>query len=237
MGAGRAGDVVDVVEAHADVLVERVAARDLAADQHQFVELGKRAGNRTAVRDAMAAVAVGREAHRTAVDRLADQSRHLALLVLGCVLFDTTLAHHEVAQRAVADHARDIDAGTEAFDGVQVAAVVHPVPGQAREDRLARDVLDGLHHAGQEFAVLGATGREGDAAVADQRRRDTVAGDRSDVWIPADLRVEVGMQIDEAGGDGHPFGVDFAPPLGVHLADGRYRAGVDGDVSGYWFAA
>ena len=55
--------------------------------------------------------------------------------------------------------------------------------------------------------------------------------------IPADLRIEVRMQVDEAGRDGQPFGVDFAPALGVHLADGRYRTVVDGDVSRYWFAA
>ena len=180
----------------------------------------------------MAAVAVGREPHGAAVDRLADQPRHLALL-FGCrVLLDPALAHDEVAQRAVTDHARDIDAGAEPFDGVQVAAVVHPVPRQAREDRLARDVLDGLHHAGEEFAVLGSAGREGDAAVADQGGRDTVTRDRRDMRIPADLRVEVRMQVDEAGRDGHPFGVDFAPALGVHLADGGYRTAIYGDVGG-----
>ena len=235
--AGGAGDVVDVVEAHADVLVEGVAAGDLVADQHQFVQFRESAGYRTAVGDAMAAVAVGREPDGAAVDRLAHQSRHLALLVDRRVLLDAAFAHHEVAQRPVSDHARDVDAGAEAFDGVQVAAVVHPVPGQARQDRLARDVLDGLHHAGEKLAVLGSAGREGDAAVADQRRRDAVAGDRGDVRIPADLRIEVRMQVDEAGRDGQALSVDFASALGAHLADGRYRTVVDGNVARYGLAA
>ena len=229
--------MVDVVETHADVLVERIALGDLVADQHQFVEFGQRSRHGAAVGDAVPPVAVRRETHGAPVDGLADQARHLAFFLVGGVFLDAPFAHHEVAQRAVADHPGDIDAGAETFHGVQVVAVVNPVPGQAGEDGLTGNVLHRLHHAGEQFAVLRPARRERHPAVADQGRGDAVAGHRRDVRIPADLRIEVRVHVDEAGRDRQALGVEFASTLAVDGADCRDRARIDGKVARNGLAA
>ena len=137
----------------------------------------------------------------------------------------------------MADHAGDVDARAEPLDGVKVAAVVHPVPGKALENRRPRDVLDGLHHPGEQFPILRPAWRERDPAVADERRGDAVAGNRRDVRIPTDLRVQVGVHVDEARRDGHTLGVEFLPAGTVHLADDGDGPIVNRKVAGSRVAA
>jgi len=58
-----------------------------------------------------------------------------------------------------------------------------------------------------------------------------VPTDRREIGIPADLRIEVRVQIDEAGRDDMPFGVDLALALGRDLADFGDPAIGDSDVA------
>ena len=150
---------------------------------------------------------------------------------------DGALAHHVEAGCAVAHQAADVDHRPQPFDGVQIAAVGLPVPRQAGEDGVLRNVLDGLHHAGQKLAIRFAAGREGHAAVAEQRGGDAVPGDGRHVRIPADLGVQVGVQVDEAGGDRMAAGVDFFDALGGYVAHGNDGVAVDGDIRGERFGA
>ena len=93
---------------------------------------------------------------------------------------------------------------------VEVLAVRLPVPAQPGHDALGRDVLDRLHQPRQELAVLGLAGREGDAAVAHHDRGDAVPAGRGRQRVPADLRVEMSVDVDEAGRDQRALGVDHA---------------------------
>ena len=78
---------------------------------------------------------------------------------------------------------------------------------------------------------LGRHRREGHAAIAEQRRGDAVPAHRRAVRIPADLRIEMGVDVDEARRDGQPVGVDLAPALLRHLADRRDLAVAHRDVA------
>ena len=179
----------------------------------------------------MRRVTVGGEAHRAAVDAVADDVRHLLALGVARLLFHRSLAHDVEAHGTVADHAGDVDAGLQAFDGVEIAAVVFPVPRQAGEDGVLRNVLHRFHHAGEEFLVRRLAGRKGDAAVAHEHGGDAVPAHRRQRRIPANLGVEVGVQVDEAGGDGHALGVDLPPPLALDLAHLGDAAAFDGDIA------
>ena len=93
-----------------------------------------------------------------------------------------------------------------------------------------RDVLDRLHHLGEVLAVLGAHRRERHAAVAHHHRRHAVPARRREQRVPADLRVEMGVQVDEARRD-QPVGrVDLASAAAVDLADRDDAVAADPDV-------
>ena len=155
----------------------------------------------------MARVTVDGEAKCALLHRLAGQRHDLLDLLRRRLLLDGAFAHDVEAGRAVSHQAADVDHRPQPLERVEIAAVGLPVPGQASQDRMFRNVLHGLHHAGEELPILVAAGREGDPAVAEQSRGDPVPGDGRHLRIPADLGIEVGVQIDEAGNAGgasHP---------------------------------
>ena len=86
------------------------------------------------------------------------------------------------------------------------------------QDCILGNVLHRFHHAGEELPVRLLAGRERDAAVAEQRRRDAVPGHRRDLRIPANLRVQMRVQIDEPRRHVEAVGADFLTPFAVHLA-------------------
>ena len=173
-------------------LHEAPLGADGAGDGQHLLMGGERAGDRAAVRQRVARMAVHRETECAFLHRLRGERGDLFDFLRRRLLFDGALAHHVEARGAVANQAADVDHRAEAFDGIEVAAVGLPVPRQAGQDGVPRDVLHGLHHAGEELAVLLAARRKGNAAVAEQGGGDAVPGDRGHVRIPADLGVEVG---------------------------------------------
>ena len=50
------------------------------------------------------------------------------------------------------------------------------------------------------------------------------------MWIPANLRVKVSMQVNKSGGHDPAAGVDFLPCFAVNGANGADNAVIDGDV-------
>ena len=204
---------------------------DRPGDGGEFRALGERAGDRTAVRQHMTGQAVRGEADRAFLDGVADQFGDLADLVFRRLAVDGAFAHDVEARGAVADEADDVDGGIQLLDGVEVFAIGDPVPGQAVQDRVLRNVLDGLHHAGQEVAVGGLAGREGDAAVAEQGGGHAMPGDWREQRIPAGLGVEVGVQVHETGRDGVALRVDFLAAPAGDLTDSGDRVAVDGDIA------
>ena len=99
------------------------------------------------------------------------------------------------------------------------------------------DVLDGFHHAGEELSVGRFAGCEGNAAVAEQRRGHAVPGDGRYLRVPADLRIEMRVQVDEAGGDVQTARVYFLLAFGGYLADLDDGVAVDGDIRAEGFGA
>ncbi len=180
-------------------------------DREQLVRVGVRAGNDAAVGHPVQRGARGREPERARVDRLGDELAHRLDVGLGACgrLVDRPLAHRVDAHRAVPDHAADVHALGHAVDRVEVLAVGLPVPAEALHDRVGGDVLDRLHHLGEVLPVLGLARRERHAAVAEHHRRDAVPARRRADRVPRELRVEVGVDVDEAGGDELAVGVDL----------------------------
>ena len=95
---------------------------------------------------------------------------------------------------------------------------------------------DGVHalDAGEQLdepvAVAGPQRRDGEPAVAGDHRRDAVEAARRGVRLERELRVVVGVRVDDAGGHHLPVGVDLAGAGLLHEADLGDAAVLDGDV-------
>ena len=87
-----------------------------------------------------------------------------------------------------------------------------PLPRDAFVQRGAGDVLDALHQADQPVVLVGPHRREADAAVAHHDRRHAVLARRREQRVPGDLAVVVRVDVDEAGRDEEPVGVDACAP-------------------------
>ena len=120
----------------------------------------------------------------------------------------------------MAHEPRDIDPRLHSVQCIEIAAVVFPGPGQTTQDRLTRNILDGLHHAREHRPVGGLAGCEGEAAVAHQRGGHTVPGDRRQIGVPSDLGVEMGVEVDETRAHHMAPGVDLAAAARGDLSDG-----------------
>ena len=233
-----------VAGAHVRGDLEHAAASagfdDSFLDGAGFAGVRPGAGGEPTVRHAVAEEAGGGEAGRAALHGLLDQlddALQLALIRLHA-LVAALVAHRLEANGRVAAHADHVQRRIQRLHAVQIFAEGGPVPRQAVHDGIGGDVLHRLHELGEVAPVVLAARREGDAAVADQRRRDAVVGAGPHLRIPADLGIEVRVQIDEAGRDQAVRGIDGLRRLGVaKVADAADAAAVDGDVGTACFAA
>ena len=118
------------------------------------------------------------------------------------------VAHDISADRRMADENRDVDSAALALEHLQVLRDGFEIPAHAGAQHLERhafDLREVLHH---EFAVARAAGRDGEAAVADDRRGDAERRRGRRPGIPGELRVVVRMVIDDAGHEREPVAVD-----------------------------
>ena len=203
---------------------------DRPGDGDQLGDICEGTGDGPAVGRLVGLVTVGGEAEGAAVHGLGHDGAHLVQFLGRCLFREGPVAHDRVSDSAMSDQARDVDTGTDAVQGVEIAAIVLPGPGQARQDSLAGDVLHRLHHRRQQGPVSRLAGREGQAAIAEKRGGHAVPADWRQVRIPPDLGVEVGVKVDEARGDQQAGSVNLAPATRLNLADRRDQAPVDGDV-------
>ncbi len=156
-------------------------------------------------------------------------------LVVGRGAFVARFAHDEDAHRGVPDVAREVDQRAPRLDRVEVLREgLELVPRHAREQRVGRHVLDVLQRAHEQLAVLGPHGRDREAAVAGDDRRDAVPTARRQRRVPEDLRVVVGVDVDEARRDDLPRGVELPAPResGADLGDDPVGDGDVGDPPG-----
>ncbi len=197
-------------------------------DGDHLVGAGVGAGHDLALLVAVAVEARRREPERPIGQRAPAELGHAGDVVGGGVVV-AAVAHHVVAQGDVGDLGADVDA-VGRVDGVEVVAERLPTPRDAFVQRGPGDVLDGLHE-GDELALRARPHRrEPDAAVAHHDRRDAVPRRRRDLLVPADLAVEVGVDVDEARRHQRAVGVDGAAGGALDVTDGRDHAVTDRDV-------
>ncbi len=166
-------------------------------------------GDQLAGRGLMRIGARGRKAEGAGADRRLGQAAHLGDVVRGGGLaVDAALAHDIDAQRMMRDLRRDIDRPRHAGQRVEIIREALPFPVQSFGQGRAGDVLDGFHQVDQLGAVLLAHRREADAAIAEQDRRDAMPGGGGQHRVPGRLAVVMGVDIDPAGGDQQPVGLD-----------------------------
>ena len=135
-------------------------------------------------------------------------ARHARHVVLGRLLRQRALAHDVHAQRRMADIHAVVDRLGQALDGREIFREGLPGPVDAGGHRLGRDILDRRQAARVPVAVLGLAGRQREAAIAHHHRGDAVPARAAAQRIPRDLRVHVGVAVDEARRDDQPVGID-----------------------------
>jgi len=101
----------------------------------------------------------------------------------------------------------------------------------------AGDVLDRLHELCEPALLTLAHGREGDTTVAEHDRCNPVPARGGRVGIPGDLRVEVGVHVDEARSDVGAARVDLDAAALGDAADRGDPFAVDRDVGGHGWGA
>ena len=95
--------------------------------------------------------------------------------------------------------------------------------------RAGMSSTDSMSPASQSGLTV-AHRRERDSAIAEHDRSDAVPARRGRVRIPCDLRVEVGVHVDEARRDVRAAGVDLAPAAVFDRADCDDPIAVDRDI-------
>ena len=149
---------------------------------------------------------------------------HRLEIVLGRLVGEGTLAHHVGAQRAVAHVARVVDALGQRVEHVEEFGEGLPAPLDAGLHGGAADVLGALEVAHDEVGLALAARRQGEAAIAhDHAGHALVAGAGAD-RVPEDLRVHVGVAVDEARRHHVTLGIE-------RLLGGRGDAADLGDLS------
>jgi hypothetical protein len=114
-----------------------------------------------------------READRALVHRLADERLHGDDLVRRRAALGAGVAHDVAADRGVTDVRAHVH-GDAAVERVQELAEAAARPAETLRERVGRHALHPRQHLREPAHVLALGGREREAAVARQHRRDTV---------------------------------------------------------------
>ena len=239
-GDGAAGVARDLgelgeEEASADRRLEHAVAR-FAEGARQHLDLFVGGG---AARDGPACEAHvggclrGGEAQGAGGEGVGDDLPHRLDLGGRRVALGGLLAHHVEPQRRVADERADVDGAAPLLQRVEVLGegLEGPVLAHARLQGRKRHAFDALQGLQDQVALGGAGGGDSEAAVAHHDGRDPVPGRDGEHPVPQDLRVVVGVDVDEARG--HRGAVDLQRARGVasHLAQGGDTAVPDAQIA------
>ena len=217
-----------------DAGIEFAHRRDDALD---FFPGGDTAGDRRAIGCQVRMRARGGEAHGTGLEPLLYQARHAVNFFIGGRVSHRAPAHHVHADRRMADVHRVVQRLGSALDRGHVFGEGFPGPVDAGFHRIGRDVLDIGQAVRHPLAVGWFAGRQREAAVAHHHRGHAVVARAAAHRIPHDLRVHVGVAVDEAGRDDQPVGIDGALGRVGDAADLRNAAVRDADIRGEALAA
>src|SRR5438876_5863 len=119
----------------------------------------------------------------------------------------------------------------------QVAREVLPRPRDTGAQRLDGHALDEEEELHERLAVRLAAGRDCEPAVTHDDGGDAVPRRGARLRVPEELAVVVGMDVDEAGGEGEARAVDLAGAVLGDAPDGRYAVAGDGEVAACGLAA
>ena len=198
-----------------------IVAHD-ADERCDLVPVGEAAGDRAVVGRLVVRRCDGREADGAGAQRVAQLARHRREVVLGGLLLEGALAHGPGAQRGVADVAGVVDALGQPLERVEVLG--EGLPGPRRCPRPSPPPR--CPRPARGCARRGRVGRLGAGASVNPQLPMTTRGDAVPARtgaerVPGDLRVHVGVPVDEAGRDDLAVGVDLPAPRRRDAADPR----------------
>ena len=214
-------DVVEVGDGLEDALADGAHG---PGDAEQLVGPCGEAGRHAAVGGLVGDGARRGEAEGAGLDALGHQAAHLGDLVGGggFGVVGAAVAHHVAAQGAMGHLGAHVDGLGRRGEGVEVLGEALPLPADALVQGGAGDVLDALHERHQPLVAVGAHGGEAHPAVAHDHGGDPVPRRGADRGVPGGLTVVVGVDVDPAGGDDEPVGVELLPAAALdpaHLGD------------------
>jgi hypothetical protein len=207
--------VAEAVEAAVGGVFEAGAlvARHLARQREELGAGRPPRGDGLTVAVGVCAGEGGREAEAAGLDRRAQQRDHLVELCVGRLIAHRSGPHHAAADRAVAHEEAGVHAEV-AVEAGQVLGEGIPLAVDSGLEGRQRHALDPGHHAPRVVAVARRQRSEGEAAVAGDDGGDPVQVRRRCRRVPQDLRVVVGVRIDEPGAHHVAAGVDDLGRLG-----------------------
>src|SRR6185437_15904102 len=120
------------------------------------------------------------------------------------------------------------------LDGVEISrkALEAPVAAHTGLERGDAHALDLFQRARDEAAMRGMGRCDAEAAIAHDDRRDAVPGRDAEEPVPQDLRVVMGVDVDEAGGDDAARRVNGLACLARGIAQCHDLAAADADIAG-----
>ena len=174
----------------------------------QLVFLRQRAGHDLAPAGAMGEHAAGRNAQRASLHAFAHKILHLRNVVSRRLPARRSFAHHIGTNRSVRHMRADIHGELAFAQHVEIVAEAFPAPCDARVERGAGDILDPFHQLDQPVLLTGPHRRETDAAIAHDHRRHAVPAGWRELAVPGRLSIEMGVDVDKAGGDQQAARID-----------------------------
>ena len=148
----------------------------------------------------------------TGIQALFQRHLHGGHLVGGGRAMKGVLAHHPHPQGTVPHQRGQVDPDL-ALQGAQPSGEGLPLPVDSLFEGRHRQVLDLTEHPAEPVPLAGVERGDGERAIARHDGRHAVFELRLGQTVPAHLGVEVGVDVDEAGGDGVAAGVELHAAL------------------------
>ncbi len=148
----------------------------------------------------------------------------------GGLAADGVAAHRGQPKRRMANQETGIDRDA-AVEAVEPVAERRPSPVETGPQRVQRHPLDPREHPGEVVVLVGCRGRQREAAVAAEDRGDAVLHRRARGRVPEQLRVVVGVQVDEARRQRLPLRVNGFRGWLIDVADRDDPSVADADVA------
>ena len=136
-----------------------------------------------------------------------------------------------MAKRRQRGEETQVDRAAATLRGTHELGKGYPIPGDALGQRGVRNRFDVGQVPRRDFAIIGLAGCHTDAAISHHDAGHAVPGGAADHRIPADLRIVMGVRIDESRRDDQFRCVDLALAAFGDLADFDDAIAVDCNVA------